>query len=146
MNDLYLVETSHLNVRRIADKTSIAFANQLIPQMIWSSASFAVKFCYYLWFFSQLWFLKDDWYHYGCVGFVKKESDDEGEMYRCPMCNDWCAKKKRLNKEMQSNKPDTFDIIPHNIPKFNLMDFVSILLFLDFRVHNLLNSQRKANT
>lgn len=60
------------------------------------------------------------------------------------MCNEWYAhKRKKLLKEYASGKAETFDIMVANIPKFNLMDFISVMVFVDTRIHNILFSAKK---
>lgn len=57
------------------------------------------------------------------------------------MCEEWCHhKKKKLLKELNSNKVEISDILIHNVPKFNLMDFISLMLFTDTRIKALLHS------
>lgn len=62
------------------------------------------------------------------------------------MCTEWYAhKKKKLLKEYTSGKAETFDIMVANIPKLNLMDFISVMLFVDTRIHNMLFTAKKSN-
>lgn len=62
------------------------------------------------------------------------------------MCDEWYAHKKRkLLKELNSGRAETFDIMVGNIPKFNLMDFISLMLFIDTRIHNNLFNVKKSN-
>jgi hypothetical protein len=45
--------------------------------------------------------------------------------YRCSMCDEWYVhKRKKLLKEIASNRPETYDICLNAVPKFNLMDFI----------------------
>lgn len=87
--------------------------------------------------------ISDDWYHYGCVKFSKKQAENS-EKYRCPMCDEWYSHKKRkLLKEFSIGKAETCDILVGNVPKFNLMDFISVALFADTRIGILLSNARK---
>lgn len=62
------------------------------------------------------------------------------------MCDEWYAhKKRRLLKEYASGKAETFEIMVSNVPKLNLMDFISVMLFVDTRIHNMLFTAKKSN-
>jgi len=138
-----------LNALITGDKTSIACARKQNPAKILCSANFAVSqttfkelfkyFEFMLIYFCNL----DDWYHYGCVNFSKKQADSS-EKYRCPMCDEWYShKKRRLLKEFGSGKTETCDILVGNVPKFNLMDFISVALFADTRIGILISNTKK---
>lgn len=60
------------------------------------------------------------------------------------MCDEWYThKKKRLLKELASGKAESWEILVRNAPKFNLMDFISVMLFSDSRINAILNGGRK---
>jgi len=60
------------------------------------------------------------------------------------MCDEWYSHKKRkLLKEFGIGKAETWDILVGNVPKFNLMDFISVALFADTRIGILLSNARK---
>lgn len=62
------------------------------------------------------------------------------------MCDEWYThKKKKLLKEFNTGTVETQDIVVQNVPKFNLMDFISIILFIDDRIHNILVISTKKN-
>ncbi|KAL4472243.1 hypothetical protein ABPG72_013876 [Tetrahymena utriculariae] len=89
--------------------------------------------------------LCNDWYHYNCVKFTQK-NDNQDSNYRCTMCEEWYNhKKKKLLKEFQSGKAESTNILIGNMPKFNLMDFISVVLITDQRIQNLLFTQKKGN-
>lgn len=51
------------------------------------------------------------------------------------MCEEWYNyKKKRFLKEFNSGKVEGYEIKMGNLPKFNVMDFISFVLFLDQRI------------
>ncbi|EAS05817.2 PHD-finger protein (macronuclear) [Tetrahymena thermophila SB210] len=90
--------------------------------------------------------LCNDWYHYSCVKYNPDKDDDSSGKYRCTMCEDWYNhKKKKLLKEFQSGKAETTNILIANMPKFNLMDFISVIMITDQRIQNLLFNQKKGN-
>lgn len=62
------------------------------------------------------------------------------------MCDEWYNHKKRkLLKELNNGKVESHEILISNLPKFNLMDYISAILFIDNRVSNILLSAKKAN-
>ena len=51
------------------------------------------------------------------------------------MCDNWYNhKKKKLLKELDTDKVEFHEILIKNLPKFNLMDFISVMIIIDNRI------------
>lgn len=69
-----------------------------------------------------------EWYHYGCGSFKNEE------LYICPFCVEWFKLKEKMLKELQSDKPEGYELRVQKQPKFNIPDFILFMMVADRRL------------